>query len=58
MALPDPRSPERQSPITFRMSAEERAALDALTAAEGCDMSTVMREALRPRLEPFLQRTA
>ena len=50
-----PRSASQQSPVTVRMSAEERAALDQLCEVQGMAISQVMREALRPHIEPHLK---
>lgn len=54
----DPRSPARQSPVTLRISNEERVALDILAAMKGVPISEVIREAVRPVLQPHMEPSA
>jgi uncharacterized protein (DUF1778 family) len=48
------RSAAQQSPVTIRMSEDERKALDAVAAKQGVPISFVLREAVRPVLQPHM----
>lgn len=44
--------------MTIRMSKDERKALDAVAAQQGVPISFVLREAVRPVLQPHMDKSA
>lgn len=49
------RSADRSTHLTVRMPAAERQALEQLAAQRGTDLGTAVREALAPKIRPFME---
>lgn len=56
--MPAVRSEQRSAVLTFRMSPEEREALELAAQERGQCMGDLLRDAILPDLQPYLGRTA
>ena len=53
--MPNVRSYEQSQVMTIRVSPQERAALHRVASERGVAISTVIREAVRPVLQPHMK---
>jgi hypothetical protein len=49
------RSADRAAPLTVRMPAAERQALEQFAAQRGTDLGSAVREVLAPKIRPFME---
>lgn len=56
--MPAVRSEQRSAVLTFRMSPEERHALELAAQERGQSMGDLLRDAILPNLQPYLRESA